>query len=59
MPEVPREIFTDLKRLTRILINLVSNAIKYTLHGSVDVVVDLAHSQQLSYFNSQNFEKEV
>ncbi|MEI6272608.1 MAG: ATP-binding protein [Phycisphaerae bacterium] len=38
---VPEMIETDPTRLSQILINLISNAIKFTEHGGVKVVVDL------------------
>jgi len=38
---VPEMIETDPTRLSQILINLISNAIKFTEHGGIKVVVDL------------------
>ncbi len=38
---VPRRIFTDREKLYRILLNIVSNAIKFTHHGSISIHVDL------------------
>jgi signal transduction histidine kinase/FixJ family two-component response regulator len=39
-PHVPRHVVADEKRLRQILINLLSNAFKYTRHGHVDLLVD-------------------
>jgi signal transduction histidine kinase/CheY-like chemotaxis protein/purine-cytosine permease-like protein len=38
-PRLPGHVFTDEKRLRQILINLISNAIKYTPSGSASLVV--------------------
>ena len=40
-PEVPDYIVLDMKRLTQILVNLISNGIKFTKKGSVTVGVSL------------------
>ncbi|GEM_PF-3025935 len=38
-PEVPVSLFTDLHRLRQILINLVNNALKFTMEGEITVSV--------------------
>ncbi|PKL51171.1 MAG: hypothetical protein CVV42_01010 [Candidatus Riflebacteria bacterium HGW-Riflebacteria-2] len=44
--EVPALILSDEGRIREILINLVSNAIKFTNHGSVSIRLALGHSSQ-------------
>lgn len=40
-PDVPRQIFSDQKRLRQILVNIVNNAIKYTEKGCIKIAADL------------------
>ena len=44
---VPMWIHADDKRLEQVLVNLISNAFKFTDNGSVDVLVDLKESNLL------------
>jgi signal transduction histidine kinase len=38
---MPSEIYTDKKRMKQVILNLVSNAIKFTFEGSITVKVDI------------------
>src|SRR5678810_197184 len=42
LPDLPRAIHTDAKRLQQILKNQLSNAFKFTRHGRVDLTIGLA-----------------
>jgi HAMP domain-containing protein/signal transduction histidine kinase/DNA-binding response OmpR family regulator len=43
-PELPGSMFTDAKRLQQIIKNLLSNAFKFTHHGSVTLAVERVES---------------
>lgn len=49
--ELPANIFTDPTRLRQCLINLVSNAIKFTAKGYVHIRVSLQNEKDVSYLN--------
>jgi signal transduction histidine kinase/DNA-binding response OmpR family regulator/HAMP domain-containing protein len=43
-PNLPKSLFTDVKRLQQVLKNLLSNAFKFTHHGQVMLTIDAAQS---------------
>jgi signal transduction histidine kinase/response regulator RpfG family c-di-GMP phosphodiesterase/HAMP domain-containing protein len=43
-PDLPRSIHTDEKRLQQVVLNLLSNAFKFTAEGKVELDVGIAHS---------------
>lgn len=44
-------VFSDQVRLNQILFNLVSNAVKFTHQGSVEILVDSFTREEMSYLN--------
>jgi len=45
-PSIPYRLIGDQDRLQQVLINLIGNAIKYTEHGSIDILVNLITSNE-------------
>lgn len=48
-PCIPEYLIGDKLRLAQILMNLVSNALKFTKNGEVEIVVKLSHSVEKMY----------
>ncbi|KAF2328579.1 response regulator [Flavobacterium daemonense] len=49
-PDIPEYLIGDKLRLAQILMNLVSNALKFTKNGEVEVKVDLLKTEGKNYF---------
>ncbi|MFC9711392.1 PAS domain S-box protein [Paenibacillus sp. NPDC056933] len=45
-PDIPEFMVGDAMRIRQILVNLVSNALKFTNQGSIDVAVDIIHGSR-------------
>jgi len=45
---IPKFIYSDATRIRQVLINLISNAIKFTLRGRIEVQFELLHKSELS-----------
>ena len=54
-PDVPSGIIADMSRLRQILVNLVNNAVKFTLEGEVIVNVSAQISDQADHAHEFNF----
>lgn len=48
-PDVPRQIVTDAPRLNQVIINLISNAIKFTSAGSVRLSIGRSKPERLRF----------
>ncbi|RED23382.1 phospho-acceptor domain-containing protein [Flavobacterium cutihirudinis] len=51
-PEIPEYLIGDKLRLAQILMNLVSNALKFTKDGEVEIKVDLCRIEEKNHFLS-------
>lgn len=49
-PEIPEYLIGDKLRLAQILMNLVSNALKFTKDGEVEIKVDLCRVEEKNHF---------
>lgn len=47
-PDLPEIIFSDPLRLSQVLLNLLSNALKFTMKGSIEVICILTSSNRLN-----------
>ncbi|MBF0530125.1 MAG: response regulator, partial [Deltaproteobacteria bacterium] len=54
-PSVPETVFGDITRLRQVLVNLVSNAIKFTEKGEVVVNLDTESSEDEAPFHTLHF----
>lgn len=48
---IPEKLFLDQSRLTNVMVNLISNAIKFTNQGTVSVVANWLPDSQVSFMN--------
>jgi PAS domain S-box-containing protein len=46
-PEVPEFIYSDQDKLTKALMNVIGNAVKFTLHGGISIKIGLTNESQL------------
>ncbi len=69
-PETPKYVFADKNRLRQIIANLISNAIKFTIQGSIDLSVKVLKKDEESHLIaievqdsgigiSEEFQKEI
>ncbi|CAG9327052.1 unnamed protein product [Blepharisma stoltei] len=49
-PSLPAEIFTDQMRLSQVLLNLLTNAVRHTLKGKIEISLVMTHKNHLKIY---------